>query len=396
MNSNHTEIYLDASATSPPLNNVIDQISYVQKAIWGNPSSIHNIGLKSAELLERSRFSIAEKFNVLAEQIIFTSGATESINIAIRNISLLYKPSRIVISSVEHPAVIYAANSLKRNGWQVKYWPVDNYGTIDLTYIDEMLSEPTKILSIISAQSEIGTTQPIKKIAIECKKRGIYFHTDATQIISQGLIDFEQLKVSSLSASAHKFRGPKGVGFLILDKNYLAYLKDNKSDILHENGIRAGTQPVPLIHGMSVALNSIDIKTRIDLEKFDFADTYTTKLTNYLRLKLLELPGLSLIGHPYNRLPNHISLLITKNGHPISSHKLVLELSKNGIYASSGTACSSHLKRESNTLKAIGIPSKYSKSNLRLSLGNWLFDLDINYLCNRIYNTINIVAENQS
>ncbi len=227
MHNNFKQIYLDACSTTPPYEKVVKEISKIQNLYWGNPSSLHNEGIKSAYILEKSRYSIAKHFSVEPEQVIFTSGATESVNLAINGIADTLSSGRLVISSVEHPSVNKAAEQLIKLGWQVLRWPVNKYGVIDENYTEELLSSPTKIVSLIWAQSEIGTLQPIHKISKICREKGIYFHTDATQVIPQGYINFTSLGVSALSASAHKFRGPKGIGLLIIDKEvrqfFLAY-----------------------------------------------------------------------------------------------------------------------------------------------------------------------------
>ncbi len=386
-------IYLDASATCPPLDIVVKEISRIDNNIWGNPSSLHAIGVKASEILESSRISIAKNFNVNPDQVIFTSGATESINLALKGIASNYSPGRIVISSVEHPAVVYAAKSLIDKGWSISFWPVDNYGMLDTRFIEEMLSFPTKIVSIISGQSEIGTTQPIRIIAKECIKRNIYMHTDATQVISQGLVDFSDIDVSSLSASSHKFRGPKGIGLLILKEECRKILKSLQEGGEQEFSLRAGTEPVSLVHGMSIALDNIGVKANYTDQNLNFATTKVTSFTQDLRSELSTIEGLRFTGHPNYRLPNHISFLAcSKDNNPVDGRKLVKELSNKGLFISSGSACSSRKNPESTILEAIGTESRLLRSGLRISLGNWLEDLDTRSVCDLISSTIDVIA----
>lgn len=185
--SNNSNLYLDACSTTPPLKSVIEEISRIQMYQWGNPSSLHKFGLRSAEILERSRYDIAKCFKFKEDQIVFTSGATESINLAIRGSLVNTNPGRIVISSVEHPAVVSATQALIRYGWEVITWPVDNHGIIKLEYLEELVSPPTKLVSLIWGQSEIGSIQPVKLVGEICRNKNIIFHIDASQIISQGL-----------------------------------------------------------------------------------------------------------------------------------------------------------------------------------------------------------------
>ncbi|AAP99993.1 MULTISPECIES: cysteine desulfurase family protein [Prochlorococcus] len=394
MDNNLEYIYLDGSATSPPLDDLANRMKIIQEGVWGNPSSLHYEGIKAAEIIESSKYDIAAKFNVLPDQIIITSGATESIQMIITSASRLYTPGRIVISSVEHPAVIFAADYLKNNGWDVLYWPVDKYGVIDITMIDELLAPPTKIVSIIWGQNEIGTVQPITQIATACKKKNLFFHTDATQVISQGCFNFNTLGISSFSASAHKFRGPKGVGLLIIDKEYLFMLKNLYDLGNHIPLFNKGTLSPALTYGMSLALNAITQNLIIDRNKVIFENTNTSNITKSLLDQLKNYDTLILTGHPLIRLPNHLSFVVKgKNGIPLSGRQLVRELSKKGICVSTGSACSSKHKKSSHVLKALNLPDNLLKSSLRISLGNWLKDIDPQSLGNIIISTIKEVSQ---
>ena len=386
-------IYLDASATCPPHEKVIREVLKVEKNHWANPSSLHTLGIQALDILERSRNSIAKSFNVLPEQVLITSGATESSNLALKGYAGSLSPGRMIISSVEHPSVQSVANSLKKDGWTIQYWPVDNQGLIDINLLDELLSPPTKLVSLIWGQNEIGTVQPINIIATECKKRNIFFHTDATQVISQGLFDFSQLEIGALSASAHKFRGPKGIGFLLIDRQYLGLISPIQGGGGQEYGLRSGTQSVSLAHGMAIALQQISFHIDIINKQAKFPSTKTSSLTSALLSHLLNIKGISLTGHPENRLPNLISLIVcSKNNIPISGRMLVRELSNYGIFVSSGSACSSAKKSSSSVLEAINIDKKLIHSSLRISLGCWLTDLDCDYITNIMSKTIEKIA----
>ena len=222
-------IYLDASATTPPHIDVINKLKDIQSECWGNPSSIHKVGVFAREILERSRLSIANKLKASSDDIFFTSGATESNYLSLKVVSNTIDKGRLVISSVEHPSINLIANQLLNDGWDIKYWPVDRYGIIDLDLLEEILSPPTKLVSIIWGQSEIGSIQPINLIGMECKKRNILFHTDATQVLPSGLIDWSKLNVDMLSASAHKLQGPKCIGLLMLPKGVRDLLMNEHS-----------------------------------------------------------------------------------------------------------------------------------------------------------------------
>ena len=265
--------YLDACSTTPIHSEVIDKVYYINKDVYGNPSSIHLKGIQSSEILESSRLSISKKLNCSYKDIIFTSGSTESINLAIKGISSNMKPGRIVISSVEHSAVLNSAKSLVNKGWSIEKWPVDNLGNIRLDMLEKLLSPPTKFVSLIWAQSEVGSVQPIHLIASECKRKNIIFHTDATQLIPHSLIDFNNSDIDLLSASAHKFQGPKGIGLLLIKSNTREILQPIITGGPQESGYRSGTEPIALIAGMDVALGLISHKMKVNKQLTTFVNS---------------------------------------------------------------------------------------------------------------------------
>ena len=372
--------YLDACSTTPLYEDVVDKINYINSNIYGNPSSLHSIGQKSAFILEKSRSEIADKFATNFEDIIFTSGATESINLAIKGIGSNIKPGRIIISDVEHSAVNLTANQLLSKGWVIDKWPVDNFGRLRLDEMDRILARPTKFVSLIWAQSEVGTVQPIELIASECRKRGIYFHTDATQLIPHSLVKFGNSSIDLLSASAHKFRGPKGIGLLLANSRTRKFLRPIITGGPQEFGFRSGTEPIALIAGMNSALKYINHQMDIINDKTIFRPTEVSELTNKLLLEITKIKGVKIVGnHNFiNRIPNHISLLIEdRYGKPISSRKLVKDLSNKGILVSSGSACNSGITERNETLEAMGYENKWLRSLLRISTGSWICTKDI-------------------
>jgi len=312
------DIYLDASATTPPHLDVITKLKDIQFECWGNPSSIHKVGVIAREILERSRLSIANKLKASSDEIFFTSGATESNYLSLKVLSNNLDKGRLVISSVEHPSINLIANQLLNDGWDIKYWPVDCYGIIDLDLLEEMLSPPTKLVSIIWGQSEIGSIQPINLIGMECKKRNILFHTDATQILPSGLIDFSNLNVDMLSASAHKLQGPKGIGLLMLRKCIRDLLIDDPSYGFKNGSIRSGTESVPLIAGFSTAIDLLNEYIEVNANQTLFPENKVSKMTSLLKKNLVENKQLTFIGPQEERLPNNLSFLChTKSMIPI-------------------------------------------------------------------------------
>ena len=208
-------IYLDACATAPLRPGVLQRMIEIQDRAWANPSSLHGLGLKAAEALERARLQIADKLSADHRDVVFTSGATESVHLALQGLAASRSPGRVVISAVEHPAVFGAARLLAKHGWDVAEWPVDAWGRIRLELLDELLAPPTQIVSMVWGQGEVGTIQPLITVAEACKRRGIPIHTDATQVLSQGLPSWKNFPVDLLSCSAHKSGGPRGIGLLM-------------------------------------------------------------------------------------------------------------------------------------------------------------------------------------
>ena len=383
------DIYLDASATTPPHLDVIAKLKDIQFECWGNPSSIHKVGVIAREILERSRLSIANKLKASSDELFFTSGATESNYLALKAVSNNLDKGRIVISSVEHPSINLIANQLRNEGWDIKYWPVDSYGIIDLDLLDEVLSPPTKLVSIIWGQSEIGSIQPINLIGMECKKRNILFHTDATQVLPCGLIDWSNLNVDMLSASAHKLQGPKGIGLLMLRKGIQDLLMKNPSYGFKNGSIRSGTESVPLIAGFSTAIDLLNEYIEVKDNQTLFPVNNVSKMTSRLKKNLINNKHLTFIGPDIERLPNNLSFLChTESMIPIKGREIVRLLSKHGVYISSGSACSSSIQGPNPILVAINVDKTFQESGLRITIGPWISNDDITSVSNIIFESL--------
>ena len=383
------DIYLDASATTPPHLDVINKLKDIQFECWGNPSSIHKVGVIAREILERSRLSIANKLKASSDELFFTSGATESNYLALKAVSNNLDKGRIVISSVEHPSINLIANQLRNEGWDIKYWPVDSYGIIDLDLLEEVLSPPTKLVSIIWGQSEIGSIQPINLIGMECKKRNILFHTDATQVLPCGLIDWSNLNVDMLSASAHKLQGPKGIGLLMLRKGIQDLLMKNPSYGFKNGSIRSGTESVPLIAGFSTAIDLLNEYIEVKDNQTLFPVNNVSKMTSRLKKNLINNKHLTFIGPDIERLPNNLSFLChTESMIPIKGREIVRLLSKNGVYISSGSACSSSIQGPNPILVAINVDKTFQESGLRITIGPWISNDDITSVSNIIFESL--------
>ena len=383
------DIYLDASATTPPHLDVINKVKDIQFECWGNPSSIHNVGIIAREILERSRLSIANKLKASSDELFFTSGATESNYLALKAVSNNLDKGRIVISSVEHPSINLIANQLRNEGWDIKYWPVDSYGIIDLDLLEEVLSPPTKLVSIIWGQSEIGSIQPINLIGMECKKRNILFHTDATQVLPCGLIDWSNLNVDMLSASAHKLQGPKGIGLLMLRKGIKDLLMKNPSYGFKNGSIRSGTESVPLIAGFSTAIDLLNEYIEVKDNQTLFPVNNVSKMTSRLKKNLINNKHFTFIGPDIERLPNNLSFLChTESMIPIKGREIVRLLSKHGVYISSGSACSSSIQGPNPILVAINVDKTFQESGLRITIGPWISNDDITSVSNIIFESL--------
>lgn len=357
-------IYLDHAATTPVDSKVIQAMLPYFDQVFGNPSSLHTYGQKAKGELENARMEIAQELECFPEEIIFTSGGTESDNLAIRGIAELKgkpagekKRGHIITSQIEHHAILHTCEDLARQGFDVTYLPVNQAGFIDLTQLEEAIREDTLLISIMTANNEIGTIQPITKIGRIANKYNIPFHTDAVQ--AGGTLDLKvnHLKVDLMSLSAHKFYGPKGVGLLYVRKGIR--LKTQQTGGSQEMRRRASTENLPGIIGMTTALklaNQNKIKENQRL----------IKLRDYFIEEALKyLPDTICNGDRLERLPNNVNLSIGK----IEGESLLLRLDMMGIACSSGSACASGSLDPSHVLLAIGLPHEIAQGSLRFSLG---------------------------
>ena len=374
LNVTPADIYLDAAATTPPLPGVIEAIQRVQQTAWANPSSLHHSGLVAAEALERSRLSIAQQLGATPADLICTSGATESVHLALLGCLNQQPPGRLVISAVEHAAVTAAAAQLSGLDWQVELWPVDHQGVVRLDQLERLLAPPTQMVSMIWGQSEVGAIQPVMAIGQACRERGILFHTDATQLLPHGRIRWHELPIDLLSVSAHKLQGPRGIGLLLKKKHVgISPLQGGGGQ---EQGLRGGTEPVALMAGLAAALQPLPVFDPSSMSIPPGSCPRIRGLRDQLLSHLLELPGVDLCGPcTDHRLPNHISLLLTgRRGQPLSGRHMVRELARRGVAVSSGSACSSGRRTDSPVLAAMDVAQDRRQSGLRLSLGGWIDD----------------------
>ena len=364
--------YLDCSATTPLAPEVAAEMAHVQASAWGNPSSLHGYGVAAAEVLERSRQRLAMALGC-SGRLCFSSGGTESIHLALLGAAAQLwsgngQAPRLLISAVEHPATNAAAERLAALGWQVERVPVTQEGLLDLEAFQQLLAPPTRLVSLIWGQSEVGALLPLTEIVQCCRQAGVLLHVDAVQVAGQQEISFDALGVDLMSLAAHKLRGPRGIGLLLTRPGL--ELQPLFGGGGQEGGWRAGTEAVALIAGFALA---VERRHRLLSE----APEAMVQLRDPLLQQLLDLPGLSLSGpdpsqQPSARLPHHISLLVRSDaGLPLSGRAVVRQLWSQGFAISSGSACSAHGDARSPVLTAMGYDAATAASGIRISLGDW-------------------------
>lgn len=352
-------IYLDHAATCPTDPKVVEAMLPYFSDHYGNPSSIYSLSRTTRNAIENARTILASAIGADPKEIVFTSGGSESDNFAIKGIAhaLKDKGNHIITSQIEHHAVLYTCKFLEKNGYDVTYVPVDEHGTIKLDELEKAIRPDTILITVMHANNEIGTIQPIRQIGEIAKKHGIKFHTDAVQTFGHIPVNANDLNVDLLSISAHKFYGPKGVGALYIRKGTKITPQIHGGD--QERRRRASTENVPGIVGLGKA---VEIATE---SMADEADRQTKLRNDFIKAILEKIPDSRLNGHPVNRLPNNIN--ISFEG--IEGESILLNLDMYGIAASTGSACSSSSLEPSHVLLSIGLTHELAHGSVRFSLG---------------------------
>ncbi len=369
------KIYLDNAATTPLAPEVQEEIRK-NFSEFGNPSSLHEPGRKMKEKIENIRENIAKSINAEKQEIIFTSGGTESNNLAIKGL-VLANPGKkhIITSKIEHPSVLEVCKVLEKQGHRVLYTDVDKEGIVKIQEIEKAITPETLLVSIMHVNNEIGTIQPIEKIAEICRKKGVYFHTDVVQSFGKLDIDVRKQKIDLLSSSAHKINGPKGIGFLFIRKGVRIEPIVNGGG--QERKLRSGTENTLGIIGLGKAAE-IWGKNREKKER------EIKESRDKLMSELLKIPHARLNGSKENRIFNNIN--ISFKG--VEGESLVLMLDKAGICASTGSACSSHSLKPSHILLALGLSPEEAHGSLRLTLGEKLEEKDLKYIIDKIKESV--------
>ena len=363
-------IYMDNSATTPVKEEVLEAMLPYFSEKYGNPSSIYSLGSASKVAVENARNQVAKALGAQSKEIFFTAGGSESDNWAIKGVAFNQrkKGNHIITTKMEHHAVLHTCEYLEKQGFDITYLDLDEEGFIDLEQLKNAITDQTILISVIFANNEIGTIQPIKEIGQIAKERKILFHTDAVQAIGHVEIDVNDLNIDLLSLSAHKFYGPKGIGALYIKQG--TRLDSLISGGGQERNKRAGTENVPGIVGIGKA---IELAT-------ENIEEHNAKLI-FLRDRLIEkiganIPYVKLNGPRKNRLPNNVNFCFEF----IEGESLLLSLDLVGIAGSSGSACTSGTLDPSHVLLAIGLPHEIAHGSLRLSLGDFNTVEEVDYV----------------
>jgi len=360
-------IYLDHAATTPTRPEVVKAMLPFFTDAFGNPSSIYSQGRETKGAVEEARTKVAELIGARSEEIVFTSGGTEADNFALKGIAYANEPkgNHIITTSIEHHAVLEVGKFLERRGFRITYLPVDKYGLVDPDDVKRAITAKTILISVMHANNEVGTIEPVEEIGEIAKEAGVYFHTDAVQTVGHISVNVDKLKVDLLSISAHKLYGPKGVGAL--------YVRTGTKlvSLMHggeqEKRRRAGTENVPAIVGLGKAVELAGQEIGREAKRLA-----------YLRDKLIKgleekIDHIRLNGHLKRRLPNNVNLSVDF----VEGESMLLNLDLEGICASTGSACSSASLEPSHVLLALGLPPEQAHGSLRFTLGQENTEADI-------------------
>ncbi|MCX5669637.1 MAG: cysteine desulfurase NifS [Candidatus Omnitrophica bacterium] len=367
-------IYLDYAATTPTDPEVILAMEPYFFDKFGNASSLHAYGQEAKKALEDSRQSLADFIGANPEEIVFTSGGTESDNFALFGVAyaLEKKGNHIITSVIEHHAISEPAKFLEKKGFKVTYLGVDKDGLVSCDDLKKAITDKTILISVMHANNEIGTLQPIAQLGKLAKDKGIYFHTDAVQTVGHIPINVDQLNVDLLSLSAHKFYGPKGVGALYIRKG--THLETFMRGGDQERGRRASTHNITGIVGLARAIEICQNKMESEIK---FQSALRDKLIKEIPVRI---PEVRLNGHPKQRLPNSVNFSIKY----IEGESILLSLDMLGIACSTGSACTSSSLEPSHVLLAIGLDHETAHGSLRITLGRFTRESDIDYLLEKL------------
>ncbi len=360
-------IYLDHAATTPTHPEVMKTMLPYFTDAFGNPSSIHSYGQEAKGAIEEARIKVANLINARDEEIVFTSGGTEADNFALKGVAFANenRGNQIITSSVEHHAVMGTGKFLESRGFRLTYLPVDEYGMVRPDDVRRAITNKTTLISVMHANNEMGTIEPIAEIGKIAREAGVYFHTDAVQTVGHIPVDVNELGVDLLSLSAHKLYGPKGIGALFIRKGtkLTPYMHGGEQ----ERRRRASTENVPGIVGFGRA-------AELAQQEMGEGEKRLTHLRDHLVKELLKrIDHIRLNGHPLKRLPNNVNISVDF----VEGESMLLNLDLEGICASTGSACSSSSLEPSHVLLAMGLSHEHAHGSLRFSLGKWTTEEEI-------------------
>jgi len=352
-------VYLDHAATTPVLPAVLEAMTPYFTEFYGNPSAVHQMGLGAREGVDEARATLAKLLNADPEEIIFTSGGTESDNAAIFGVARasVGRGRHILTTRIEHHAVLEPFETLAREGFEVEYLPVDSEGRVSLADVASRLRSETTLVSIMAANNEVGTIQPITEIGMLCRAHGVRFHTDAVQAFGRVRMDVRAMHIDLMSLTAHKFYGPKGIGALYVRRGTpLIRFQEGGGQ---EKGRRGGTHNVPGIVGMATAACLAHRDMESENERLTgLRDDFMERLT-------ATLPGIHIMGSRQYRLPHNIHFCVEG----VEGESMLLALDAKGICGSAGSACSSGSTEPSHVMRALGVPRELGRGALRLTMG---------------------------
>lgn len=366
-------VYMDHAATTYAAPEVVEAMLPYFSEKFGNPSSVYGIGQENKAAVEEARAKVAAAINAEPNEIYFTAGGTESDNWVLKGVAFanIRKGKHIITTAVEHHAILHAAEWLQSQGFEVTYLPVDQYGMVSPADVEKAIRPDTILISVMYANNEVGTIQPIAEIGAIARAHGIYFHTDAVQAVGHVPIDVKAEHIDMLSLSGHKFYGPKGIGVLYIRRGVRI------QNLLHggaqESRHRAGTENVAGIVGLGAAIERA-------VAAMPEESARLTTMRDHMIRELLKIPASHLNGHPTQRLPNNVNITFEY----IEGEGILLLLNMFGICASTGSACNSASLEPSHVLTAMGVPHEIAHGSVRLTLGERNTEEDVSYVLEKL------------
>lgn len=371
---------MDYSATTPIKPEVLQVMEEALREVYGNPSSVYELGQTSKRRVEEAREQLASLLGAKSREVFFTSSGTEADNWAV-HIAKKTKPGKHMITcTIEHHAILHTMEAAEKEGYEVTYLPVDKYGFIDLEELESAIREDTILISIMYVNNEIGTIMPVEEIGAIAKKHGVLFHTDGVQALGNVPLDMSKSNIDMMSMSAHKIYGPKGVGALYIRQGtrVVPLLQGGAQ----ERRMRAGTENVPgiMAFGEAARLSKLHLKEHVER---------LTKLRERLKKGLMQIPESFFNGHPEKRHPGNVNICFKY----IEGESMLLLLDAIGVSASSGSACTSGSLDPSHVLMGIGLPHEIAHGSLRLTLGDFTTEEDVDYVIEHLPEIINRLRE---